>query len=298
MNEADLRYLKAAAERIDKLLVARAAAPLPPNEGLSPELRPFSERFARLLEAMDALRQFSIALANGNLTQDPPSGVHLIGPLKHLQSSLRHLTWQTQQVAAGNLDQQVDFLGEFSVAFNQMIAALREKNAAEEKARYLSIHDSLTGLYNRTYFNEQIDQLCEAHHYPISLMIADLDGLKTINDTKGHLVGDLLIKKAAQILQYGVRPADIVARIGGDEFVIILYGADQDAAKVAMTQIRTMMEAHNQRDRDFPISLSLGTSTAFSQDALEKTLRQADEAMYQDKIQRKGQARHTGSRLR
>ena len=298
MNEADLRYLTAAAGRIDTLLAARAATPLQPDEGLSPELLPFSERFARLLEALDALRRFSIALANGNLAQDPPPGIHLLGPLKHLQSNLRHLTWQTQQVAAGDLDQQVDFLGEFSSAFNQMIAALREKRAAEEKVRYLGTHDALTGLYNRTYFNEQIDQLREARDYPVSLMIADLDGLKTVNDTRGHLVGDLLIKRAAQVLQHGVRPADVVARIGGDEFVIILYSTDQAAAQAAITQIRAMMDAYNQRDREFPISLSLGASTAMTHHALEEALRRADEAMYRDKLQRKAQIRQVDLRPR
>lgn len=298
MSQADLDYLKAAAGRIDKVLAARAASPLLPNEALSEGLRPFSERFTRLLEALDALRKFSVALANGNLVEEAPPNIHLLSPLKHLQSSLRHLTWQVQQIAAGDLDQQVDFLGEFSVAFNQMIEALREKRATEEKARYLSVHDSLTGLYNRTYFNEQLEQLREADNYPTSLVVADLDDLKTVNDTKGHLVGDLLIKKAAQVLQYGVHPADIVARIGGDEFVIILYGSDQNAAQTVVTQIRAMMDAHNRRDRDLPVSLSLGTSTAFDRFTLDQALRRADEAMYEDKLQRKNksQIRHHRSR--
>ncbi len=293
MNEVDGRYLTAAAGRIDKLLAACAAPPLPPDDGLSPELRPFSERFARLLEALDTLRRFAIALANGDLAQNPPSGVHLLDPLKHLQASLRHLTWQTQQVAAGDLEQQVDFLGDFSNAFNQMIEALREKRTAEEKMHYFSIHDPLTGLYNRAYFNEQMSRLNEAHDYPVSLMIADLDGLKAINDTRGHPVGDLLIKRAAQVLQHGVRPDDVVARIGGDEFVIILLRTDQNAAKAAIAQIHATMDAYNQRDQSFPISLSLGTSTAVTHHALEEALRLADKAMYQDKLQRKGQACHT-----
>ncbi len=178
-----------------------------------------------------------------------------------------------------------------------MIEALREKRAAEEKARYLSVHDSLTGLYNRAYFNEALDLLREAHHDPVSLLIADLDGLKTSNDTRGHLVGDLLIKKAAQVLQHGVRPDDVVARIGGDEFAVILHGADAEMAQVAITQIRATMDAYNQRDRVFPISISLGASTASHCQDLNETLRLADEAMYRDKIQRKGQARNTPSGL-
>lgn len=87
-----------------------------------------------------------------------------------------------------------------------MIQALQEKRSAEEKVRYLSVHDSLTGLYNRAYFNEELDRLRAASDYPVSFLIADLDGLKTANDTRGHQVGDLLIKKAAQVLQHGMPP--------------------------------------------------------------------------------------------
>ncbi len=293
MNETDLDYLAAAAARINKLLAAQGAKPLLPN-GLSPELQAFAQRFDQLLDALDALRRFMILLANGNIAHDPPPGVHLLGPLKHLQASLRHLTWQTQQVAAGDLDQQVDFLGEFSTAFNAMIESLREKRAAEEKAHYLSAHDSLTGLYNRHYFNETLEGLCE-ENYPVSLLIADLDGLKTANDTRGHLIGDLLIKKAAQVLQHGMRPDDVVTRIGGDEFAIILHNTDADRAAAAISQIRATMDAYNQRDGAFPISISLGSSTAHYKCDLIETLRLADEAMYRDKSQRKGTARQSQS---
>ena len=293
MNETDLDYLAAAAARIDRLLAAQGAKPLLPD-GLSPELQAFAQRFDQLLDALEALRRFMILLANGNIAHDLPPGVHLLGPLKHLQASLRHLTWQTQQVAAGDLSQHVDFLGEFSTAFNAMIEALREKRAAEEKAHYISVHDSLTGLYNRAYFNETLDLLCE-QNYPVSLLVADLDDLKIANDTRGHLIGDLLIKKAAQVLQHGVRPDDVVTRIGGDEFAIILHNTDADRAAAAISQIRATMDAYNQRDRAFAISMSLGASTVHYKCDLMETLRLADEAMYRDKIQRKGMAHQSQS---
>lgn len=286
MNEEDRRYLVTATATIHRVLTALSASPLRPT-GLTAELQTFAEQFDRLLDALAVLRRFSIALGNGDLTQEAPPGLHLLDPLKQLHSSLRHLTWQTQRVAAGDLDQQVDFLGEFSKAFNQMIAVLREKHIAEEKVRYLSEHDTLTGLYNRTYFEGELERLRSADLYPVSFVVADLDGLKATNDTLGHQVGDLLIQKAARVIQHGLGTEGILARIGGDEFVIILQGVGEGHAHEAIIRIRTAMEVCNQRDSIFPISISLGAGTAPHKQALTAALRQADNAMYQDKLQRK-----------
>lgn len=286
MTEEDRRYLVTAAKCVDRLLAARTGHPLQPH-GLTPELQAFAERFDQLLEALEALRQFSITLGNGDLTREPPPGLHLLDPLKQLHANLRHLTWQTQRIAAGDLDQQVDFLGEFSHAFNRMIGVLRDKQAAEDRIRYLSEHDSLTGLYNRAYFDGILERLHAEGACPVSLVVADLDGLKKVNDTLGHHMGDLLIQKAAQVLQQGLEPQGILARIGGDEFVMILPGTDADQAAAAIARIRGALEAFNQRDPLFPIAFSLGVATASHPSALMGALRQADHAMYQEKRARK-----------
>ncbi|MBL8258507.1 MAG: GGDEF domain-containing protein [Candidatus Competibacteraceae bacterium] len=186
----------------------------------------------------------------------------------------------------------MDYLGEFSVAFNQMIEGLRDKRIAEEKVRHLSLHDALTGLYNRTYFNEEIERLRSARDYPIGFLIADLDGLKPVNDAYGHQVGDLLIQRAARVLEHGVRTEDVVARIGGDEFVVILYQTDGAQAEGVMDRVHNAVEAYNRRNEKLPVSLSLGAGIAFEAALLDEALRQADEAMYRDKIQRKGQSRN------
>lgn len=287
MKEADRRYLAAATEQIDALLAARAARPIG-AEGLSEELQPFAERLDALLASISALRRLSIALANGDLSYDAPQGIHLLGPLKQLQSSLRHLTWQTQQVAQGDLEQQVDFLGDFSDAFNQMIESLREKRLAEEKIRYLSEHDSLTGLHNRAFFDAELNRLANSGDYPVSLVIADLDGLKRVNDELGHHVGDLLIQKAAQVLQASLGADDVLARLGGDEFAIILTGADAAQASATLEKIRTAEANANRKDKVFPIHISLGAGTASVPAALREALREADQAMYRDKAARKG----------
>lgn len=290
VNKEDQRYLADAACRIEKLLISRNAPPLRPA-GLSPELQAFADKFDHLLEAMEALRRFAIALGNGDLSHEPPKRLHLLDSLKQLQANLRHLTWQTLEVAAGNFDQQVDFLGEFSAAFNKMVEGLREKRTAEEQMRYLSLHDALTGLYNRTYFNEEIARLRSSQEYPISFLIADLDDLKPVNDTYGHQVGDLLIQTAARVLEHGVRAEDSVARVGGDEFTIILYSTDEATAKAVLARLRAALGAYNRRNESLPIRMSLGTATAQEGAGLEEALRRADEAMYQDKTRRKEKLR-------
>ncbi|MBK1721033.1 GGDEF domain-containing protein [Thiocystis violacea] len=287
MNDSDRRYLAAATARIEQLLGARGAGPLRP-EGLTGELQHFAEHFDALLETLTALRRLSIALANGDLAHEPPPGAHLLDPLKQLQSSLLHLTWQTQQVALGDLGQHVDFLGAFSDAFNQMIQALREKRVAEEKIRYLSEHDVLTGLHNRAFFEAELERLSTGSAYPVSLIIADLDGLKRINDELGHHVGDLLIQKAAQVIQSGLGSEGVLARLGGDEFAIILPEADQVAAAEIIARIRLNEAKVNRKDTVFTIAVSLGAGTAFASSALQQALRQADQAMYEDKARRKG----------
>ncbi|NEV63396.1 GGDEF domain-containing protein [Thiorhodococcus minor] len=286
MNEADRRYLTAAARQIDALLSARAATPIR-AEGLSDELQCLAERLDALLESLSALRRLSIALANGDLSHDSPQGIHLLGPLKQLQSSLRHLTWQTQQVAQGDLEQHVDFLGDFSDAFNQMIQALRDKRIAEEKIRYLSEHDSLTGLHNRAFFDDELSRLSKQGRYPVSLVIADLDGLKRVNDELGHHVGDLLIQKAAQVLQSCLGDDDVLARLGGDEFAIILAGADASQASATLERLRGAEAKANRKDKVFPIHISVGAGTASEPAELREALRRADQAMYRDKAERK-----------
>lgn len=286
MKEADRRYLAAATRRTEQLLAARGARPLEPD-GLSDELQCFAERFDELLACLAALRSFSIALANGDLSHEPPSGVHLLGPLKQLQSSLRHLTWQTQQVAHGDLEQQVDFLGEFSESFNQMIQSLREKRLAEEKIRYLSEHDGLTGLYNRAFFDAELERLQREGDYPISFVIADLDGLKRTNDELGHHVGDLLIQRAAQVLQSCLGADDVLARLGGDEFAIILPETTFAQARRVIDRIRHNADRANLRKSLFPIGISMGIGVAADPAEVRKALREADEMMYTDKGQRR-----------
>jgi diguanylate cyclase (GGDEF)-like protein len=290
MKNEEKELIRKLSLRLFRLLEGETAPERVVAGGTDPCLADLVDAVEAVAGSLVEAQAFFMALADGNLDQDPPPHNQLIAPFKRLHSHLRHLTWQTQQIAAGDLNQRVEFLGEFSVAFNAMIDALREKQAAEEQVRYLSMHDTLTGLYNRTYFTEEMARLERGRSFPVSILLADLDDLKKVNDTRGHAAGDLILQEAALILQKGVRSDDVVARIGGDEFVVILPETDVNDAARVLERIRAVEADYNAGSVEFSIAMSVGMATAHENGPLEQTLRLADQRMYEDKAARKGLA--------
>jgi diguanylate cyclase (GGDEF)-like protein len=251
---------------------------------------------ARLARSLQEARDFITTLSLGKLDVAAPPRNHLIAPFKQLQASLRHLTWQTQQIAAGDLNQRVDFLGEFSVAFNTLIDALREKDEAEERVRYLSHHDPLTDLYNRGYFEEEMARTERGRRFPVSIMMADLDGLKKINDSLGHAVGDRLIRAAADVIRKSVRAEDVVARVGGDEFALILPETDVLTVEGVLARIRENEMEFNRECIGYQVLISIGIATVEEGGSLSDAMKKADERMYQDKFARKERRQQDGER--
>jgi len=253
----------------------------------------YAAELGRLVIYLTALHQFTLVLCQGDLSQklDLPGGP-VVGSLKALQSSLRYLTWQTKQIAAGDFSQRVDFMGDFSTAFNTMVERL---DAARTRLVHLSTHDSLTGLYNRVYFDAEFERLSRGRGFPVSIIMADINGLKQANDQQGHVAGDLLIKKAADILSAAVRSDDIVARIGGDEFAVILPQTDIDTARMAISRVWKCIT--EQDKKGLQVSLAIGAGTATDGESMQAAFKDADDRMYQDKAELKRQAAAVSSAL-
>lgn len=164
-----------------------------------------------------------------------------------------------------------------------VVRDITERKQSEEKLRYLSTHDPLTGLYNRLYFEEELERLERSRLFPIGVVMIDVDGLKQINDTLGHAAGDTILQKAARVLTSVFRGEDMVARIGGDEFVVLLPGADEAAVSNALERVRVNLAEQPSISGEMPLSLSLGMSSAMQPGTLLDALKVADECMYRNK---------------
>lgn len=157
------------------------------------------------------------------------------------------------------------------------------RKKAEEYLRYLGTHDVMTGLYNRAYFEETILKLESNRHDPISIVIVDLNYLKHVNDSLGHQAGDKLIRRVAEVLQAACEDKYFAARIGGDEFVIILSGENEETANELMKHIHVLVEMNNKFYREPELSISIGSATSTPDLTLEKIINLADDAMYRHK---------------
>ena len=175
-----------------------------------------------------------------------------------------------------------DPIGKF-IGLNIIIRDVTQNLKYQDDLLYASFQDSLTGLYNRTFFNEKIKQIDTAQNLPLSLIIGDINGLKLANDAFGHLEGDRLIVNASRAIQKGCRKNDIVVRWGGDEFIVLLPQTSLSLLDPIIKRIKEECLKQEKGKIELSISLGYATKTEESQ-SMDDLLKTAEEVMYTSKI--------------
>jgi diguanylate cyclase (GGDEF)-like protein/PAS domain S-box-containing protein len=174
-------------------------------------------------------------------------------------------------------DKEGNIIGTFGISRD-----ITDRKKAEQKIQYLSYHDSLTGLYNRAFFDENLKRLDTERQLPLTIVMGDVDNLKLVNDTCGHLKGDMLLKIIASIFKKCFREEDVISRWGGDEFIAILPKTSKEET---LNIIKRIKSACNKRSiNGVPTSISLGISTkeSASENILD-VLKEAEDKMYEKK---------------
>ena len=269
MTDDPTRLARLVVDHVSKMLNAPRPPELPPEleslDGLPDLSREFLE-----------LREHLVLIADGDLSQDLMVRGFMAGLLKKHVANLRHLTWQVEQVSLGDFSQRVDFLGEFSTSFNNMVVQLdttlrhlREtkesltkltNNLKQEvelrstavqaleksKARfqYLADHDPLTGALNRRSFLQIAEDSAERARLggvPCCIAMLDVDHFKKFNDTYGHINGDTALKHVVQVSTHALRQRDCMGRYGGEEFIFFFDETSAEIGFKVADRIRTAL---------------------------------------------------------
>lgn len=167
-----------------------------------------------------------------------------------------------------------------------VVLVFRDTSKFREKIRqieFLSYHDQLTKLYNRRYFEASIEKLDQESNLPISVVIADVNGLKLANDAFGHAIGDNLLVQVSEILSKVFGKDHIVARLGGDEFAVILANTDSVKTAELVSKVKTLSEQSN--FEPLKVSLALGFETKVAAcENIQSVLKKAEDHMYNNKL--------------
>jgi diguanylate cyclase (GGDEF)-like protein len=170
----------------------------------------------------------------------------------------------------------------------EVIAIVRDitnRKDMEDKLQYYALHDRMTGLYNRVYFEEKLQEVNECCQFPIGIVICDIDGLKLVNDTFGHQAGDKLLVSAAAIIKKCFLGIAEVARVGGDEFAVIVYNLSSVEIEDICHRIRQSVSEFRETNTKIPLSISIGFSvTTDPKQNIAEVFKVADDNMYREKL--------------
>jgi diguanylate cyclase (GGDEF)-like protein/PAS domain S-box-containing protein len=174
------------------------------------------------------------------------------------------------------------------IAFEGVCRDISERKALEDKLNYLTYHDSLTGLKNRTFYDMQIEELDIRINLPVGIIVCDLDNLKIVNDTMGHEKGDVMIKSASELLAKLINDNMSISRIGGDEFVVLVRKIDELGIIELCKKIELLIGNYNKENKEFPIEISIGH--AFCENSvgnMNNIFKIADKNMYANKLNKR-----------
>lgn len=185
-----------------------------------------------------------------------------------------------------HLHLQFSVLPGYEADWSQVQVALTDITArkrAESYLEYLGKHDVLTKLYNRSFYVDELNRLERKGPFPVTVIIIDLNGLKMANDQLGHAAGDALLRRAGEVLSKAVDKPRCAARIGGDEFALLLPGTEERDGKLVVESIENLLEVNNQFYTGLPLSFAMGMATSEPGERLEAVVKRADLLMYEAK---------------
>lgn len=306
MISIDERILDKITETMHQILEGEKPVPVElPLDYPNNEIKQLVSYMNKMIVEYNHVANFMYSLSRGELNYISSKGkMVILHSSKALQSNLRHLTWKTQQIANGDFNQKVDFMGDFSKAFNKMTSQLKDAfeklgeanqklHQANEMLHQISRTDGLTNIANRRHFDElfKTEWRCAARlSKPISVILIDIDFFKNYNDTYGHQMGDECLKRVANALKIAIkRPCDVLARYGGEEFIAFLPDTDGNgAAKVAesmQSSVAALGIAHKNSQAGNTVTVSFGISSMVPEinGSHELLIARADGALYQAK---------------
>ncbi|WP_378954637.1 HD domain-containing phosphohydrolase [Pelosinus sp. sgz500959] len=190
----------------------------------------------------------------------------------------------------GNIIERLQLSGndEFSRTAATMNRMLDQVQQTQEKLRKLSLYDGLTGLYNRNFFEQEINQMIGEDTRSIGVISCDVDGLKFANDTLGHSVGDEMLVQTSHIITQVLGNQGKAIRMGGDEFIILLFNVDEEYIKIICGKIKEALQQINVRRNNFNLQLSMGWEyddiQPIDRELILNMIRKADDGMYRQKL--------------
>ncbi len=293
MKNKEIRAIDNITRFIDDTLRGEDPDPICRESFENPELQRLTECVNRWIGENRSMAHEIQELSTGNMDSSIGSRFAVSQSLKNLQATLKHITWQTRQVAEGDLSQRLEFLGDFSDSFNWMLSSLRSNREKminrTKELRELASTDVLTGVSNRrSFFETGKREFARSKRYKnvISVFQMDIDFFKKINDTYGHAAGDEVLKLVTRTSVNRLRSSDFFGRLGGEEFGVIILNAGMTNALVLADRLRIEIAEKplEYGDHLIQFTTSIGVATMGPKDeTFDVLLARADEALYKAK---------------